>query len=182
MLPKIVGKLIIRLFDFLSQQKQKFHFTTSSAYFSSSEVNCKKSVMGGCFNLTTAMLLLLHIELNSWQRSLHERCPKHWINSSRKFQDHLQIQDNKINLNDDYNKNTFIIATTKIIMNNNICMYTYNNTVLESSSPSTSEAEITATSSIITLSFWLGIWSENWFSSTIPKAASYWARARDISS
>ncbi len=34
-LPKIVEKLFIRLFDFLPQQK--FHFTTSS-----SEVNCKK--------------------------------------------------------------------------------------------------------------------------------------------
>ena len=40
MLPKIVEELIIRLFDFLSQQE--FHFTTSSAYSSSSEVNCKK--------------------------------------------------------------------------------------------------------------------------------------------
>ena len=40
MLLKFVEKLIIRLFDFLS--RQKFHFTTSSAYSSSSEVNCKK--------------------------------------------------------------------------------------------------------------------------------------------
>ena len=73
------------------------------------------------------------------------------MDSLRKFQDHLQTQGNKINLNDDYNKNTFIIATTKIIMNKNICMYTYSNTVPESPSPSTSEVETTATSSIISL-------------------------------
>ena len=53
----------------------------------------------------------------------------------RKFQDHLQTQGNKINLNDDYNKNAFIIATTKIIMNKNICMYTCSNAVPESPSP-----------------------------------------------
>ena len=40
LLPKIVEKLIKRLFDFLSQQK--FHFTTSSAYSLSSEVNFQK--------------------------------------------------------------------------------------------------------------------------------------------
>ena len=49
-------------------------------------------------------------------------------------------------MNDDYNKNTFVIATNK-----NICMYTYSNTVPESPSPSTSEVETTATSSIISL-------------------------------
>ena len=38
-----------------------------------------------------------------------------------------------------------------IIMNKNICMYTYSNTVPESPSPSTSEVETTATSSIISL-------------------------------
>ena len=67
----------------------------------------------------------------------------------KKFQDHLQTRGNKINLNDDYNKNTFIIATTKIIMNKNIWMYTYSNSVPESRSFSTSEVETTATSSII---------------------------------
>ena len=56
MLPKVVEKLVIRLFDFLSQQK--FHFTTSNAYSLSSEVNFKK-VGHGCSNLTTAVLLLL---------------------------------------------------------------------------------------------------------------------------
>ena len=40
MLPKIVEKLIIRLFDFLSQQK--FYFTTTNMYSSSLKVNCKK--------------------------------------------------------------------------------------------------------------------------------------------
>ena len=91
------------------------------------------------------------MELNSWLRSLHERCPIYWIDSSRKFQDHLQSQGNKINLNNEYIKNTFIIATTKIIMNKNICMYTYSNTVPESPSPSTSEVETTAKSFIISL-------------------------------
>ena len=52
-----------------------------------------------------------------------ERCPEHWKDFSRKFQDHLQTQGNKINLNDDYT--TFIIATTKIIMNQKFCMYRY---------------------------------------------------------
>ena len=91
------------------------------------------------------------MERNSWLRSLHQRCPKHWIDSLRKFQDHLQTQGIKINLNDDDNKNIFIISTTKINMNQNICMYTYSNTVPESPSPSTSEGETTATSSIISL-------------------------------
>ena len=55
------------------------------------------------------LLLLLQpygVEQLAKPRSLYERCPKHWIDSSRKFQDHQQTQDNKINLNDDYNKNT----------------------------------------------------------------------------
>ena len=91
------------------------------------------------------------MELKSWLRSLHERCPKPWINSSRMFQNHLQTQDNKINMNDDYNKNKFIIATITKIMNKNICMCTYSNTVSESPSPSTSEVETEATSSIISL-------------------------------
>ena len=91
------------------------------------------------------------MELNSWLRSLHERCPKHRIDSSRKFQDQLQTQGNNTNLNDNYNKNTFVIATTKIIINKNICMYTYSNTVPESPSPATSEVETTSTSSIISL-------------------------------
>ena len=91
------------------------------------------------------------MKLNSWLRSLHERCPKHWLDSSRKFQDHLQTQGNKINLNDDYNKNTLIIATTKIIMNRNICVHAYCNTDPESPSPSTFQVETTATSSIISL-------------------------------
>ena len=91
------------------------------------------------------------MELNSCLRSLLERCTKQWMDSSRKFQDHHQTQGNKINLNDDYNKNTFTISTTKIIMNKFFCMYTYSNTVPESPSPSTSEVETTATSSIISL-------------------------------
>ena len=73
------------------------------------------------------------MELNSWL------CPKNWIaNYSRKFQDNLLTQGNKINLNDDYNKNT---------MNKNIC--STNITVPESPSPSTSEVETTSTSSIL---------------------------------
>ena len=63
----------------------------------------------------------------------------------------LKAQGNKINLNNGYNKNKFIIATTEIIMNKNICMYTYSNTVPESPSPSTSEVKNTATSSIVSL-------------------------------
>ena len=105
MLPKIVEKLIIRLFDFLSQQK--FHFTSSSSYSSSLEVNCKR-VGRGCSNLTTAMLSLLQRHgAEQLVKSLHERCPKHWIDSSRKFQDLLQTQGNKINLSDNYNKNNY---------------------------------------------------------------------------
>ena len=91
------------------------------------------------------------MELNSWLRSLYERYPKHWIDSSRKFQDNLQTQGTKINLNDDYKKILIIIATTKIIMNKNICICIYSNTVPESPSPSTSEVVSTATSSIISL-------------------------------
>ena len=123
MLPKIIEKLIIRLFDFLS------HFTTLMRTLRVQR-SIAKRVGRGCSNLTTAMLLLLQPHgAEQLARRLHERCPKHWIDSSRKFQDHLQTQGNKINLNDDYNKNTFIIATTKILMNKNICMYTYSNTV-----------------------------------------------------
>ena len=55
-LPKIVEKRIIRLFDFISQQN--FHFTTSTAYSSSSE-SIAKRVGHALSNLTTAMLLLL---------------------------------------------------------------------------------------------------------------------------
>ena len=66
----------------------------------------------------------------------------------KKVQNHLQTQGNKINLNDDYNKNTFTIPT---IMNKNISMYTYSITVPELPSPSTSEVETTATSCIILL-------------------------------
>ena len=99
-----------------------------------------KKVVRVCSNL--GYCYFNHMELNSWLRSLHESCPKHWIDSSIKFQDQLQTQDNKINWNDDYNKNTFIISTTKIVMNKNICMYTYSNTVLESPSPPTSDVDI----------------------------------------
>ena len=67
----------------------------------------------------------------------------------KKFQDRLQTWGDKINLNGDYNKDTSIIATTQIIMNKNIWMYSYSNTVPESRSPTTSEVETIATSSII---------------------------------
>ena len=63
----------------------------------------------------------------------------------------ITYKGNKINLKDDYNKNTFIIATTKIIMNINIYMYTNSNTFPKSPSPSTFEVETSATSSIISL-------------------------------
>ena len=130
----------------------KFYFTTSSPYSSSSEVNCKKLGVAVPIWPQLCYYYCNHMELNSWLRSLHERCPKHWIDSSRKFQDHLQTQGNKKKtLNDDYNKNTFIIATTKIIMNKNIFLYTYSNIVHESPSPSISEVQTTATSSIISL-------------------------------
>ena len=122
-----------------------------------------------------------NMELNSWLRSLLERCTKHWMDSSRKFQDHLQTQGNKINLNDDYNKNILTIATTKILMNKNICMYTYSNTVPESPSPSTSEVETTATSYIISL-FQSDSESDQSTDSLppSPKQPRYWARARGI--
>ena len=104
----------------------------------------------GSYNLTTAMFYYCNqIVLKSWLRRLHERCPKHWIDSSRKFQDCLQNQGNKIILKDDYNKNIFIRATTKI--NRTKHLHTYSNTVPKSPSPSTYEVETTATFSIISL-------------------------------
>ena len=62
MLPNIAEKLIIRMFNVLSQQK--FYFTTSSVFRA-----CSLQVQGpiakkfgrGSFNLTTAMLLLLQL-------------------------------------------------------------------------------------------------------------------------
>ena len=121
------------------------------SYPSSSEVNYKK---GWAIPIWPHLCYYCcnHMELNSWLRSLHERCSKHWIDSQRKFQDHLQTQGSKINLNDDYNKNIFIMATTKIIMNKNIFMYTYSNTQsLNHPVPPTSEVDATSTSSIISL-------------------------------
>ena len=56
LLPKIVEKLIIKMFDFQSQQT--FHFTTSIVSSSSSEVDCKNG-WHVYSNLTIAMLLLL---------------------------------------------------------------------------------------------------------------------------
>ena len=83
------------------------------------------------------------MELNSWLRSLHERCPKHWIDSSRKYQDHLQTQGNKIKMNDDYNKNNY--------EQKHLHVHTVIQSLPESPSPSTSEVETTATSSITSL-------------------------------
>ena len=56
MLPEIVEELIIKLLDFLSQQK--FHFTTS-AHTLRVWRSIAKRVGRGCSNLTAAMLLLL---------------------------------------------------------------------------------------------------------------------------
>ena len=134
MLPKIVEKIIIRLFDFLSQQK--FYFTTSCAYSLTLEVNYKKIFGSSCPNLTTAMLLLLLPHgAEQLTKKPHERCPKHWIDSSRKFQNYLRTQGNKINLNDDYNKDTFIIASLIIVLNKNISIYIYSNKIHESPNP-----------------------------------------------
>ena len=90
------------------------------------------------------------MELNSSLRSLHERCPKHWIYSYKKVSRSPTNSGNKINLNDDYQK-CIHNNSNKINMNKNICMYTYSNIVPESPSLLTSKVETTATSSIISL-------------------------------
>ena len=61
------------------------------------------------------------------------------------FQDHLQTQGNKINLNDDYN------IHNSYNKNNYAKTFACTHTVSEPLSPSTSEVETTATSSIISL-------------------------------